>query len=198
MSPTRFSNSGKQLNKQAKVSNSLPPDYANSLPTAISTTSTRRSRHSLCNIVFQLKCLRQFALWESELKLNNLLSKTYSLESSETQAAGVEEKLTPHKPPQSEEDIKGHYKKHPNSHIYGNGRPNTKPPGKSLTPAHVKKVERNGHIKKALAQHKDACVGNVENQTTSPRCVELRSSRRTTKQSPGCQRRREWVKLQWR
>ena len=32
MSPTRFSISGKQLNKQAKVSNSLPPDYANSLP----------------------------------------------------------------------------------------------------------------------------------------------------------------------
>ena len=50
------------------------------------------------------KCLRQFALWESELTLDNLLSKARSLESSETQAAGMEEKLTAHKP-QSDEDI---------------------------------------------------------------------------------------------
>ena len=46
------------------------------------------------------------------------------------------EKLTAHKP-QSDEDIsfvKGRYKKHHNSHIHahGNGRPHTKPPGKSL------------------------------------------------------------------
>ena len=64
------------------------------------------------------KCLRRFALWESELTLNNLLSKARSLESSETQAAGMGETLTAHKL-QSEEDISfvtGHYKKRPNSH----------------------------------------------------------------------------------
>ena len=41
---------------------------------------------------------------------------------------------------------------------------------------YVENVEVNGHIKKALAQHKDALVGNVENQTTLPRCAELQSS----------------------
>ena len=70
------------------------------------------------------KHLRQFALRESKLTLDNLLSKARSLESSETQAAGIE--LRAHRPPQSEEDIssvKGYYKKRPNSHIRGNGRP---------------------------------------------------------------------------
>ena len=74
----------------------------------------------------------------------------------------MEEKLAAHKP-QSDEDIsfvKGHYKKRPNSHIHahGNDRPHTKPPGKSLHSNTVKNVERNGYIKKALAQHKDAHV----------------------------------------
>ena len=44
------------------------------------------------------------------------------------------------------------------------------------TPTQAENVERNGHIRKAVTKHKDACVGNVENQTTMPRCVELWSS----------------------
>ena len=102
--------------------------------------------HSLCNICLS-KCLRRFALRKSELTLDNLLPKARSLEVSETQASGME--LTAHRPPQSEEDIssvKGHYKKHPNSHIRGNGRPHTKPPGKSLHSNTCRNVERNGHI----------------------------------------------------
>ena len=145
-SPMRFFNSDKQHNKQAKVSNSLPLDYANSLPTADSPTSTRRSRQSLCNICLS-KHLRRFGLRESELALDSLLSKARSLESSETQAAGME--LTAHRPPQLEEDVisvKGRYKKCPNSHIRSNGRPHTKHPGNILTLSPVKNVERNGHI----------------------------------------------------
>ena len=70
------------------------------------------------------KRLRRFALRESPLTLENLLTKARSLESSETQATGIEEKLT--KTPQPDSDInfvKGHYKKkHP-----GRDRSNTKP-----------------------------------------------------------------------
>ena len=70
------------------------------------------------------KRLRRFALRESPLTLENLLTKARSLESSETQATGIEEKLT--KTPQPDSDInfvKGHYKKkHP-----VRDRSNTKP-----------------------------------------------------------------------
>ena len=110
--------------------------------------------------------------------------------------------LTAHRPPQSEDisSVKRHYKKHPNSHIRGNGCPHTKPPNKSLHSNTCRKCGKKWPHKEALAQHKDACAGNVKNQTTSLRCVELGSSRNEAwdnKKSPGCQWRREWVKLQW-
>ena len=113
----------------------------------------------------------------SELKLDNLLSKARSLGSSETQAAGME--LTAHRPPQSEDisSVKGHYKKRLNSHIHCNGRPHTKPPGKSLHSNTCRKCGKKWPYKEALAQHKDAHIGNMEQQTTLPRCVELGSSR---------------------
>ena len=129
--------------------------------------------HSLCNICLS-KRLRQFALQKSELTLNNFRSKVRSLESSETQA--VEMELTAHRPPQSEDisSFKGHYKKRPNSHICGNGRPHTKPPGKSL---HSQKCGKKWpHNRNPCPTQGCTYIGNVENQTTSPKCVELGSS----------------------
>ena len=119
--------------------NSFPPDYANSLPTANSTTYTRRSHQSLCNIVFQ-------NTYDSLLfEKARCLTKACILESSETQAAGMEEKLTAHRPEEDISFVKGHYKKCPNSHICicDNTQSHTKSPGKSLHFHTCRKCEKN-------------------------------------------------------
>ena len=119
MSPTRFSNSGKQHNKQVSVeqfATRLRKLAANCkfLDVYMETASVNH----YATLSFQMPMM--VCSWEGELTLDSTLTKACILESSETQAVGIEEKFTAHRPEEDIGFVKGHYKKRPNSHIYGN------------------------------------------------------------------------------
>ena len=86
----------------------------------------------------------------------------------------MEEKLTVNRPPQSEEEVS--FVKDTTrttqtfTYMYVVMVVLMQNLARVCTPTHVKNLERNGHIKKALAQHKNARVENVETNHFAKMC----------------------------
>ena len=119
------------------------------------------------------KRLRRYALREDALTLTDLLTKARSLEMSELQATGMEEKLLPGK--QSQDGINlvkrdtRRYKKQ-GSQSRGSQPRGSQSQRGSQAPTTCRKCG-HGWPHKAHAQQKDRLAENVENQTIFRRCA---------------------------